>query len=93
MIDKSKIKFGTGIRFYFPEFPNHELNGMQCWGCGKYEGTHNGKPVREIAYGMTRSGDEAFIDPKEDFGVDMILVKFWHFQGESEFFYLKSKKN
>lgn len=84
---KALPKMYGSMRYYFPDFPDHELNGMMAWGAGKFEGEYNGKMTRKVVYGMDTRGYEFFVKP-EMFGVERVLVKHWYPGPATEFFYL-----
>ncbi len=90
-INLPAVKFGGAIRFYFPDFPDHKLNGMMQWGAGAFTGDFNGKKTRSVAYGMHPNGlDQSYITT-DMFGTDKVLVKSWHHGCDPEYFYLTNK--
>ena len=75
------------LKVYFPEHPDHELNGATFSGCGGYTGSENGIPLRnslvvfeDTEHNRTQpSGHwrETFEIKPEMFGAEKVLVHFW----------------
>jgi len=81
-----KTKMGGAIQFFFPEFPNHPLNGMYAYGCGAWVGEIDGKMARRDIFGLYDQYGHVPVTT-ENFRADRVLVKEW-FGGEVEYFYL-----
>lgn len=94
---KTALKKG-GIRVYFPEFPNHPLNGATFQRCGKYINEYNGLKTRkelsvfeDTEHNRNNPSShwvENFTISPSDFNTEKVLVKSW-FCGEiDEEYYL-----
>lgn len=78
------------IRFYFPDFPNHPLNGMFAHGRqGSRPKAEDGKFQMGYLLGYHKSGDVRIT--AADFGTNKVLVKQWYapdYDQPTEEFYL-----
>lgn len=97
---KKALKRGE-MRYYFPNHPEHKLNGCFAHGTGPSTGTMEGKKTRDLitTFEGTESNyatapglweDELRITA-DDFDSDVVLVKQWFSDGfgiEPEYFYL-----
>lgn len=92
-VEIPQVKMGGQLMYYFPEFPDHKLNGMYAYGAGRYEGEVKGKKARKIIYGLKARlqdvyiRDEVYITP-DMFGAEQVLVKSWAAGDPPEYFYL-----
>lgn len=77
-------------RFYFPDFPNHPLNGMFAHGRqGSRPKADDGKFQMSYLLGYNKKGDVQIT--VEDFGAEKVVVKQWYapdYDCPSETFYL-----
>jgi len=94
------LKRGSA-RVYFPEFPNHELNGASFESHGSYTGKVNGLKKRNLLTVFKETEENMFspslhwfgsfeITPHM-FGVSSVKVKFWFCGGVEETYILEKQ--
>lgn len=96
---KQALKRGKS-RFYFPEHPDHPLNGASFASASCYTGTYKGLHTRKVVevwesnYRNNNYSDAywegTFPVTAKDFGADIVLVHHWSAELGSNRFYLKN---